>query len=1201
MNMFRRFSRLLSTLVVFTYLNTIVTSTLVSAAPPPGPPFATVQDEIAYHRAQAADAQNFFSNTVSGGSVIPPYQGGGNFDFKKYDAATQTWVDDSSSVDLIDQYGNPITADETNAQVDELRGISNNPGAINVKAAEMTAPGASDAYDSSLESYARNPVRPNLYNDPYVQLSKQIMTDVSTNGASTLCTSTVTTESTTTETHVPIYRTCEQFAAPPSCTLQRIPTSIVIDHKSCEPGDASLITHIGSSVRGGDGITRIEAICGGGPTTQPIRATGAGECGGTQISGMITTSSDGIWRKALDYGICERDYSGGHKEDFWAPIDLWYRNFNCSEMPSDGTSPWNCDIELATTPSGGTVLDPHPANLYRVAKLIKQHNIYRLNESFVDQPPGCATSDRCSAQPDPHYTPSTSTREDQTSDEYFQCTDAAIRTMSSVPIDPTDDTLEGIYLPTRIDGPQLLFAGGNESIPCYSAVARNYDCNISLDPDDDHNTDLSPDAVDACSILSSDTSCSHVSTTPLVTDSSGIVLLSELVYDCGFNANELSLDTSRNVVCDTDIRCIGEECLETWDENNERFNEAAGQASTVGGAQGDSNCTSGDPNECRIFIGMQMECQNSSSVGGSDCCNSGGGMSFTDFMLAYKLSRTLNEQFDLTSKLVTNMPGYDKVVGNWDAMMNGVSAAGAYAKSSMVSAINWVSKPFMAGTETVMVETVSTFSTAGMPEAALRGMSATPTLATQLTADLLNSSYNMINSLSPGLAEALFMDGAATELSNELVDAGAEHVLEDNIVAAFNVVMWAYMAYQVYMLAISLIYGCDDNDPIMEQRMTALSCAGIGTERDGGLGLTKTTYACCFQTPLARIVQESAEQQGVRPPFGSGESRNCAGLSLTELQNLDWDLVELDDWINMLSATKQIPDSKEMADRFFGMDNFTRGTLVTDDDLTVEQQRREGLRQKANENLATYQANVTRLDQEIIALQNDIAFLENKLLQLLAQVPPNEAMINATQTELDQKRSLLQTAQTNHAHNLTKIDETNAQLATVTDVDIQFNRTTAVSRMDGRLAGNYYSQDGTGTTTVEEYRNNERAEIWKLANVPPVYEPPPDDDDDENCSVQPPFYYHLPGNITTYMLIDQPVGLHEFTLTITDTFGVQSSETQGSKTTTPTDTTITLEWAPPTTRVDGTPLPIEEIDHYSITHTYTPDQSLCTPPPTTPP
>ena len=68
----------------------------------------------------------------------------------------------------------------------------------------------------------------------------------------------------------------------------------------------------------------------------------------------------------------------------------------------------------------------------------------------------------------------------------------------------------------------------------------------------------------------------------------------------------------------------------------------------------------------------------------------------------------------------------------------------------------------------------------------------------------------------------------------------------------------------------------------------------------------------CFSSPLARIVQEQGRAQLGRS-FGSARHPECRGFTMEELGMLDWDSMDLSEWVEIERETGHYPDEESAA------------------------------------------------------------------------------------------------------------------------------------------------------------------------------------------------------------------------------------------------------------------------------------------------
>lgn len=79
-----------------------------------------------------------------------------------------------------------------------------------------------------------------------------------------------------------------------------------------------------------------------------------------------------------------------------------------------------------------------------------------------------------------------------------------------------------------------------------------------------------------------------------------------------------------------------------------------------------------------------------------------------------------------------------------------------------------------------------------------------------------------------------------------------------------------------------------------------------------GVCVQKKQAYCVFGGKLARIIQEQGRRDQLHFSFGSGDSPNCRGITVPELQAINFDLINFQDFYSDLMANQKIPDSATM-------------------------------------------------------------------------------------------------------------------------------------------------------------------------------------------------------------------------------------------------------------------------------------------------
>lgn len=76
-----------------------------------------------------------------------------------------------------------------------------------------------------------------------------------------------------------------------------------------------------------------------------------------------------------------------------------------------------------------------------------------------------------------------------------------------------------------------------------------------------------------------------------------------------------------------------------------------------------------------------------------------------------------------------------------------------------------------------------------------------------------------------------------------------------------------------------------------------------------GACIQKSQVYCVFDGKLARIIQEQGRRDQLGVKFGSGDSPNCRGITVAELQSIDFDKINFADFYDDLMKNQKIPDT----------------------------------------------------------------------------------------------------------------------------------------------------------------------------------------------------------------------------------------------------------------------------------------------------
>lgn len=112
-----------------------------------------------------------------------------------------------------------------------------------------------------------------------------------------------------------------------------------------------------------------------------------------------------------------------------------------------------------------------------------------------------------------------------------------------------------------------------------------------------------------------------------------------------------------------------------------------------------------------------------------------------------------------------------------------------------------------------------------------------------------------------------------------------------------------YFAFDPWSFAISLaIYfitqamQCSEDEQALMLKKGAGLCHVVGSYRDGFLNSKRMTSHCCFNSKLAKIINIQGRAQ-VGPPLAGPKNPNCSGLTLAQLQSIDWSQIDFAEFI----------------------------------------------------------------------------------------------------------------------------------------------------------------------------------------------------------------------------------------------------------------------------------------------------------------
>ncbi|MFZ2449252.1 MAG: conjugal transfer mating pair stabilization protein TraN [Methylovulum miyakonense] len=402
--------------------------------------------------------------------------------------------------------------------------------------------------------------------------------------------------------------------------------------------------------------------------------------------------------------------------------------------------------------------------------------------------------------------------------------------------------------------------------------------------------------------------CAFIKSQCLDTLASGTCWDSVDTYDCGQPVTIPGIQSHTQQQCSGPIRCMGEDCITVKRTQSQEFTKAVALLNSAQQMAMDLHCEDAnaelhqkDPNSCQVFKGKDASCK---IVGGLvtlvDCCQTPSG------------SMGLGQYIDLllaTSQLdnaVMRMDATSAMRGAWETMRLPFAAAG--------DAWNSVQANFASGVNNLVGSDLMSVT-----DVAEQG------LLDSLKGELLKSVAEWIGStFGEAAGNALFSAGgqAAFDSLGNLTPAAESGGVQLGGGAAFagqmlSTLMMAYTIVMIVVMIIQIVWSCEVPEYELAAKKQLKVCKALGVYCDSrdpitGLCLIRKESYCCYNSPLARILNEQIKPQ-LGMGFGSPQNPVCSGVKVKDLDKVDWSQVNLDEWLAILAQTHHLPTASNAA------------------------------------------------------------------------------------------------------------------------------------------------------------------------------------------------------------------------------------------------------------------------------------------------
>ena len=116
-------------------------------------------------------------------------------------------------------------------------------------------------------------------------------------------------------------------------------------------------------------------------------------------------------------------------------------------------------------------------------------------------------------------------------------------------------------------------------------------------------------------------------------------------------------------------------------------------------------------------------------------------------------------------------------------------------------------------------------------------------------------------------------------------------------------------------MIIQIVYKCTEEEYELTSQRELKNCHYVGgycRNKKLGVCIEKRQVYCCYKSPLSRIINEQLRLQGdilgvEFDGFGTAKNPKCTGVPLDRIHLIDWDRVNLDEWIAILETNGQMP------------------------------------------------------------------------------------------------------------------------------------------------------------------------------------------------------------------------------------------------------------------------------------------------------
>ena len=462
-----------------------------------------------------------------------------------------------------------------------------------------------------------------------------------------------------------------------------------------------------------------------------------------------------------------------------------------------------------------------------------------------------------------------------------------------------------------------------------------------------------------CTDLENDLSCGFMRSTCSMVGSSGECTMFTDTYDCGTDVAIPSQTVQQNYNCLGDIPCVDGNCIEQQSDQSDDFQKGIAMLQAISFMRQDMTCvenSSGTGGTCTVFEGEGGYCI-TNHWAYDDCCeDSNAPVDFYEYMQLLMMIWKRTGGTEAVVAMLTETPVY----GAWTAFSDSVVSAWENSEIYQTASEIWTE---MSQTATQAWESLA--GTAGDAAATTSGEASSSVASSTISSVWQNltqaTAQWVYDNLGTVALDTLFSGAGGEAASTTIMDGSVGTVQWGGYTGTFlGYLAIAYMVYSLYDILRTQQSVCDEINLSTLARRQMKSCHFVKKQcvDDGPFGCEKhkSSY-CCFNSPLSRILQEQIREQlniswlvdGFSGELNAyyedytnenGEivyeekltpyGYDCRGLTLEELGIVDWENINLDEWLAILSITDNLPQ----INTDFSIDGLTGTGSVLDVDGT---------------------------------------------------------------------------------------------------------------------------------------------------------------------------------------------------------------------------------------------------------------------------